>query len=161
GGRSPFKPHDWCSYLRSVHGFWRTHDWLGSYPYLYGMGEPGATRFRVVPQPAAGTHSGFPRNPVIVAGKPTAQKRVRRNGGQEDADAGVGLASRYYGEFGHHGHSRAKQELALINSARRHHKQIWTYTYDSASHSTPGFAATEPASDPRVFVDWAAFEGIT
>ena len=49
----------------------------------------------------------------------------------------------------------------LINAARRHHKQIWTYTYDAASHSTPGFAATEPASDPRVFVDWAALEGIT
>src|SRR5262245_57091276 len=23
GGRSPYKPQDWCSYLRSVHGFWQ------------------------------------------------------------------------------------------------------------------------------------------
>jgi len=78
-----------------------------------------------------------------------------------DVDVWVVLASRFYGEFSHHGVSRAKQELRLINSARRHHKQIWTYTYDAASHSTPGFSATEPAVDPRVFVDWAAFEGIT
>ena len=51
--------------------------------------------------------------------------------------------------------------LRYINAARRRGKQIWTYTYDASSHSTPGFTATEPASDPRVFVDWAAYEGIT
>jgi hypothetical protein len=98
---------------------------------------------------------------VLVTGKPTAQNRFLWNGGKDDVDVWVVLASRYYGQYGHHGHSRAKQELALINSARRHHKQIWTYTYDASSHSTPGFTAAEPASDPRVFADWAAFEGIT
>src|SRR3954471_4344758 len=34
-GRSPYKPQGWCSYLRSVHGFWEKHGWLGSYPYLF------------------------------------------------------------------------------------------------------------------------------
>jgi len=160
GGRSPFKPHNWCSYLRSVHSFWQKHSWLGSYPYLYGMDEPGATRFRIVQQQAKVTHSCFRGGHVLVTGKPTAQNRFLWNGGKDDVDAWVVLASRYYGEFGHHGHSRATQELRLINAARRHGKQIWTYTYDAASHSTPGFTATEPASNPRVFVDWAAFEGI-
>jgi Glycoside hydrolase 123, catalytic domain len=161
GGRSPYKPQAWCSYLRSVHGFWQSHGWLGSYPYLYGMDEPGAARFRIVRRQAKVTHACFRGSHVLVTGKPTAQNRFLWNGGKDDVDVWVVLASRYYGEYGHHGHSRAKQELKLVDSARRHHKQIWTYTYDASSHSTPGFAATEPASDPRVFVDWAALEGIT
>ena len=161
GGRSPFKPQTWCSYLRSVHGFWQSHGWLDSYSYLYGMDEPGATRFRIVQRQAKVTHSCFAGGHVLVTGKPTAQNRFLWNGGRDDVDVWTVLASRYYGEFSHHGVSRANQELRLINSARRHHKQIWTYTYDASSHTTPGFTATEPLSDPRVFVDWAALEGIT
>ena len=166
GGRSPYKPQTWCSYLKSVHGFWQKHGWLGSYPYLYGMDEPGPTQFRTVERQVTVTHSCFPGSHVIVTGKPTAQNHFLWNGGKDDVDVWVVLASRYYGEYtnpslSRRGISHANQELALINSARRHHKQIWTYTYPADSHSTPGFAATEPASDPRIFVDWAAFEGIT
>lgn len=166
GGRSPFEPHTWCSYLRSVHGFWQSHGWLGSYPYLWGMDEPGLSRFRVVGKQAKATHSCFGGGHVIVTGKPTAQNRFLWNGGKDDVDVWVVLASRYYGEYtnpslSRRGVSRATQERRLIEAARRRHKQIWTYTYDAASHSTPGFTATEPATDPRVFADWAAFEGIT
>src|SRR5215475_1072869 len=166
GGRSPFKPQRWCGYLRSVHSFWQKHGWLGSYAYLYGMDEPGLSRFRVVQKQAKVTHSCFPGGHVLVTGKPTLQNRFLWNGGKDDVDVWAVLASRYYGQYtnpslSRRGISHANRELALINSARRHHKQIWTYTYDSASHSTPGFTATEPASDPRVFADWAALEGIT
>ena len=166
GGRSPYKPQAWCGYLRSVHSFWQKHGWDSAYPYLYGMDEPGATQFRTVAKQAAVTHSCFPGSHVLVTGMPTAQNRYLWNGGKDDVDVFAVLASRYYGEYtnpslSRRGISHANKELALINSARRHHKQIWTYTYDAASHSTPGFTATEPASDPRVFVDWAAFEGIT
>jgi Glycoside hydrolase 123, catalytic domain len=166
GGRSPYKPQDWCSYLRSVHGFWRSHGWLSSYPYLYGMDEPGPSRFRTVGRQAKVTHSCFPGGNVIVTGKPTVQNHFLWNGGKDDVDVWVVLASRYYGEYtnpsrSRRGVSNATQELRLINAAQRHGKQIWTYTYDASSHSTPGFTATEPASDPRVFADWAAFEGIT
>ena len=166
GGRSPYKPQGWCSYLRSVHGFWQKHGWLGSFPYLYGMDEPGASRFRTVAKQAKATHSCFAGGHVLVTGMPTAQNHFLWNGGKDDVDVWVVLASRYYGEYtnpslSRRGISHANQELRLIDAARRHHKQIWTYTYDAASHSTPGFTATEPASDPRVFADWAAFEGIT
>jgi glycosyl hydrolase family 123 len=166
GGRSPFKPQNWCSYLNSVHEFWQKHGWLDSFPYLYGMDEPGAARFRVVAKQAKETHSCFPGGHVLVTGKPTAQNRYLWNGGKDDVDVWVVLASRYYGEYtnpslSRRGISHATQELRQINAARRHHKQIWAYTYDAASHSTPGFTATEPAADPRVFADWAAYEGIT
>jgi Glycoside hydrolase 123, catalytic domain len=166
GGQSPFKPQKWCKYLRSVHGFWQKHSWLSSYAYLWGMDEPGLPRFKIVQKQAAVTHNCFAGGHVIVTGRPTAQNRFLWNGGKDDVDAWVVLASRYYGQYTNPAQSRkgvshATANLRLINAARRHGKQIWTYTYAAASHSTPGFSATEPVVDPRVFVDWAALEGIT
>jgi hypothetical protein len=167
GGQSPYKPQTWCKYLRSVHGFWQKQGWLsGSYPYLWGMDEPGLTRFKVVQKQAAVAHACFGGSHVIVTGRPTAENRFLWNGGKDDVDAWVVLASRYYGQYtnpmqSRKGASRATQNLKLINAARSRGKQIWTYTYGAASHSTPGFTATEAAVDPRMLVDWAALEGIT
>jgi Glycoside hydrolase 123, catalytic domain/Glycoside hydrolase 123 N-terminal domain len=166
GTVSPFKPQKWCRYLRSVHGFWQQHGWLDSYPYLWGMDEPGPTRYRVVQQQAKEAHACFSGSHAIVTGRPTAENRFLWNGGKDDVDAWVVLASRYYGQYtspaqSRRGVSHATQNLRLINAARRHGRQIWAYTYDAASHSTPGFTATEPLSDPRLFVDWEALEGIT
>jgi glycosyl hydrolase family 123 len=165
GGMSPFRPQGWCGYLRSVHGFWEKHGWLGSYPYLWGMDEPGLTRYRIVGKQADEAHSCFAGGHVIVTGRPTPQNRFLWNGGRDDVDAWVVLASRYYGEYtvpvqSRRGVSRATQNLKFINAVRSRHKQVWAYTYDAASHSTPGFTATEPLADPRMFVDWTALEGI-
>jgi hypothetical protein len=163
GGQSPFKPQRWCGYLRSVHGFWQKHGWLDSYPYLWGMDEPGTTRFKIVQQQAKAAHACFAGSHVVVTGRPTAENRYLWNGGTDDVDDWVVLASRYYGEYTTPAQhvSRATQNLRLIDAARRRGKQIWAYTYDASSHSTPGFTATEPLSDPRLFVDWTALEGIT
>jgi Glycoside hydrolase 123, catalytic domain/Glycoside hydrolase 123 N-terminal domain len=163
GGRSPFKPQTWCGYLRSVHGFWQQHGWLGSYPYLWGMDEPGPTRYRIVAGQAKQAHSCFAGSHVIVTGRPTAENRFLWNGGKDDVDDWVVLASRYYGQYTNPSQhvSHATQNLRLINAARRRGKQIWAYTYDADSHSTPGFTATEPLSDPRLFIEWTALEGIT
>jgi hypothetical protein len=156
GNVSPYKPQTWCTYLHSVRDFWQRHGWLGSYPYLYGMDEPGASAFKIVQRQAAAAHRCFPGSHVVVTGRPSAQNKYLWNGGRDDVDAWAVLASRYYGQFSH-----STQNLRYINAARRRGKQIWTYTYAANSHSTPGFTATEPLSDPRMLVDWAAFEGIT
>ena len=166
GNVSPYKPQRWCRYLRSVHGFWQKHGWLGSYAYLWGMDEPGATRFRVVAQQAKAAHGCFAGSHVIVTGRPTAENRFLWNGGRDDVDDWAVLASRYYGQYTNpsqtrSGVSHATQNLNLINAARRRGKQVWAYTYNASSHSTPGFTATEPLADPRVFADWTALEGIT
>jgi hypothetical protein len=166
GNVSPYKPQRWCRYLRSVHGFWQKHGWLGSYAYLWGMDEPGPTRFRVVAQQAKAAHACFAGSHLIVTGRPTAENRFLWNGGRDDVDDWAVLASRYYGQYTNpsqtrHGVSNATQNLNLINAARRRGKQVWAYTYNASSHSTPGFTATEPLADPRVFADWAALEGIT
>jgi hypothetical protein len=156
GGQSPFEPQTWCGYLRSVHDFWQKNGWLGSYPYLWGMDEPGLTRYRVVDRQAKAAHSCFSGSHVIVTGRPTAENRFLWNGGKDDVDTWVVLASRYYGKYG-----KPTQNLKPINAVRRRHKQVWAYQYEASSHSTPGFTATEPLADPRMFVDWAALEGVT
>jgi hypothetical protein len=166
GNMSPFKPQRWCGYLRSVRNFWQKHGWLASYPYVGGMDEPGLTRYRIVARQAKEAHACFAGSNVIVTGRPTAENRFLWNGGKDDVDAWVVLASRYYGQYtnpsqSRRGGSHATQNLRLINAARRRGKQVWAYTYDAASHSTPGFTAAEPLSDPRLFVDWEALEGLT
>jgi Glycoside hydrolase 123, catalytic domain len=166
GGVSPYKPQRWCRYLRSVHGFWAKHGWLGSYPYLWGMDEPGTAGFKTVQQQAKAAHACFSGSHLLVTGRPSAKNRFLWNGGQDDVDTWVVLASRYYGQYTNPSQTRrhishATQNLKPIEAARRHHKQIWAYTYNAASHSTPGLAATEPLSDPRLLVDWTALEGVT
>jgi hypothetical protein len=165
GNQSPFEPQAWCAYLRSVRGFWEKRGWLGSYSYLWGMDEPGLTRYRVVGKQAKAAHSCFAGSHVIVTGRPTAQNRFLWNGGKDDVDAWVVLASRYYGQYtnpaqSRRGLSHATQNLKFIDAVRRRHKQVWAYQYNAASHSTPGFTATEPLADSRMFVDWTALEGI-
>ena len=108
----------------------------------------------MVGKQAKATHSCFPGGNVLVTGKPTAQNRFLWNGGHDDVDVWVVLASRYYGQYTTPSQTKrhvvnANENLRLINAARRRGKQIWTYTYAAGSHSTPGFTATEPVSDPR------------
>jgi Glycoside hydrolase 123, catalytic domain/Glycoside hydrolase 123 N-terminal domain len=166
-GISPYAPSTWCSYLEAVRGFWKNHGWLpGAYPYLYGMDEPGPTNDKVVRRQAAVAHRCWPGSHVLVTANPKPSNRFLWNGGKDDVDDFAVLESRYYGEYTNprpyaQGQRRATMFLRSINEARKRGKQIWTYTYESPAHTTPGFAATEPAADPRMFVDWAALEGIT
>ena len=160
GGRSPYKPQRWCSYLRSVHGFWERHGWLGSYPYLYGMDEPGASRFRVVGKQAKATHSCFPGGRQLMTGNPTPANRFLWNGGNDDLDIWVVLLRRWYGRFTSPGHaaSRARESLRHIAAVRRRGTMVWSYTY-SAIAGTPGLRADAALSDPRMYLLWNALEG--
>lgn len=167
GGLSPYAPKTWCSYLKSVHGFWDSHGWLnGSYPYVYGIDEAGASLFKVVGQQAQAVHSCFAGGHIVITGNPTSANKFLWNGGNDDVDTWAVLASRYYGKYTTPSQtkkhiSHATDSLKLINAVRSRHKQIWAYTYAAGSHSTPGYTATEPLSDPRMLVDWTALEGIT
>ena len=162
-GLSPSRPETWCSYLQAVHGFWQSHDWLGSYPYLYGEDEPGLTGFQIVARQAKVVHQCFSGGQVIVTGNPSEQNRFLWNGGSDDVDTWVVLASRYYGKYtvpklSREGKSNATEKLKLIDEVRKHGKMIWAYTYPNTK--TPGFTATEPLSNDRIFFEWAALEDI-
>jgi hypothetical protein len=167
GRISPYAPQTWCSYLRAVRGFWENHGWLpGAYPYLYGMDEPGTSQFPVVARQAKALHACWPGGKLVITGKPRNENRRLWNGGSNDVDVWAVLESRYYGEYTNptqyrEGQRRATMFLRYINKARKRGKQIWTYTYESRAHQTPGLAAVERASAPRMFTAWAALEGIT
>jgi hypothetical protein len=167
GGLSPYEPQTWCSYLQAVHGFWQSHGWLaGSYPYVYAMDEPGPKLYPVVRRQARAAHGCFPGSHVLITGKPSSANKALWNGGPDDVDIFAVLESRYYGEYTtplqqKRHENRGTMFLREINAARRRGKQIWTYTYESVAHQTPGLALTEPLADPRMFADWAALEGIT
>lgn len=163
-GLSPVKPQDWCAYLQAVHGFWSDHGWLASWPFVYGMDEPGLSGFRVVGQQASAVHRCFPGGHEIVTGNPSDANRFLWNGGTDDVDAWVVLPNRFYGKFtvpklSREGVSNATVNLKRIEGARSRGAQIWTYTY--AGTGVPGFTATEPLADSRMVFLWAALEHVT
>ena len=166
-GVSPYRPKTWCPYLEAVKGFWESHGWLpGAYPYLWGMDEPGPRLEKIVRRQAAAAHACWPGSHVVITGEPQPFNRYLWNGGADDVDVWAILESRYYGEFTdprpyREGERRATMFLRSIDAARKRGKQIWTYTYESRAHQTPGLAAVEPASNSRMFVEWAALEDIT
>jgi glycosyl hydrolase family 123 len=166
-GISALSPSTWCPYLTAVKGFWENHDWLsGAYPYLYGMDEPGPRLDKVIRKQARAVHSCWPGSSLVVTTKPGADNRYLWDGGNDDVDVFAVLESRYYGEYTNprpyrEGERRATMFFRNINAARKRGKQIWTYTYESRAHQTPGLAAIEPASNSRMFVEWAALENVT
>jgi hypothetical protein len=162
-GLSPTAPETWCPYLQAVHGFWGEHSWLGSFAYLYGMDEPSLTGMHVVAQQAATLHRCFPGGKELVTGNPSLKNSFLWNGGADDVDVWVVLANRYYGEYtvprqSRAGHSRAREKLKLIDAVRARGKSVWTYTYPHLG--TPGFDASEPLYDPRLFFLWGALENV-
>lgn len=166
-GLSPFKPETWCSYLREVRSFWTQHGALrpDTLPYLYSLDEPGLEGQRLVAKQAKELHGCFPGAAQLMTGNPSpANSFLWDNKGSDDVDIWVVLSRRYYGKFtvpAEHraGKSRARGYLAVIEQARTRGKRIWSYTY-SGTPGSPGFSATEPVSNPRMFMLWNALEGI-
>jgi hypothetical protein len=124
-------------------------------PYLYALDEPGANGMRLVARQAATGHSCFPGAKVLVTGNPANSNRfLWDNRSGNDVDIWAVLSRRYYGQF-----NAPRSRLKLIRRAHRAGKSIWSSTYSGVG-GTPGYTATEPLSDPRVFLLWNALENI-
>ena len=161
-GHSPYRPQDWCTYLRSVREFWGTHGWLaGTTPYLYSYDEPGRAQRTLLRRQAAVAHSCFDGAKLLVTANPKRTNRALWDGrGGDDVDIWTPLARRYYGMFASARTPRREHDLLRqIAAARARGKTIWTYTYTGV-RGTPGLTAAEPLSDPRMLFLWAALEGI-
>jgi hypothetical protein len=161
-GLSPFEPETWCGYLRRVRTFWARHDALrpDSIPYLYGLDEPGPAGQRVVARQAAALHRCFPEGRQLMTGNPSRTNAFLRDGkAGNDLDIWTVLSRRYYGRLARAGRNRARGSLKMINKVRARGKMVWSYTY-TGTPGTPGFAATEPLSNPRLFMLWNALEGM-
>jgi hypothetical protein len=161
-GMSPFRPETWCRYLRRVRTFWARHDVLrgDSIPYLYGFDEPGLAGQRLVARQASVLHRCFPEGRQLMTGNPSRTNAFLRDGrAGDDLDIWTVLSRRYYGRFARAGRNRARGYLKLIRRVRARGKMVWTYTY-TGTRGTPGFAATERLSNPRMLLLWTALEGI-
>ena len=161
-GLSPFEPRTWCGYLRRVRTFWARHDALraDSVAYLYGFDEPGLAGQRVVARQAAMLHRCFPEGRQLMTGNPSRANAFLRDGrAGDDLDIWTVLSRRYYGRFARAGRNRARGFLKVINKVRARGKMVWSYTY-TGTPGTPGFAATERLSNPRMLMLWTALEGI-
>jgi hypothetical protein len=162
GGIDPFRPDTWCPYLGAVHAFWDDRGWLDrGLPYLFAYDEPGLEGQRLVARQAATAHRCFPGARVMMTGSPSPDGRNRflwDGRGGDDVDIWAILSRRYYGSFMTARRDRSRRNLRPIRELRKRGKLIWAYTY--AGPGTPGFLASEPLSDPRTFVLWAALENV-
>ena len=164
---SPFAPETWCDYLGRVHAFWSQNEVLGSapLPYLFGYDEPSLDGQRLVARQAKVLHQCFPGGQQLMTGNPSRANRFLWDGaGGDDLDIWTVLSRRYYGTWTSPvdtrvGRSRDRDNLAMLTKVRARGKMVWTYTY-TGTPGTPGFAASEPLSNPRMLLLWTALEGV-
>ncbi len=165
-GVSPFAPESWCGYLGTIRQFWSSHGWLqtGAIPYVYPYDEPGDTQASLLARQATALHRCFPGAKMLTTATPdAATARLWDGKGTDDVDIWAAVDWRYYGVFTvpakqQYG-SREHRYLDAINGARAHGKRIFAYTYYGVP-GFPSFRATEPLTNPRMFVLWTALEGI-
>ena len=164
---SPFRPETWCAYLGQVRAFWAQNQALrpDALAYLFGYDEPGRAGQRLVARQASVLHRCFAGGSQLMTGNPTKRNRFLWDGrGGDDLDIWTVLSRRYYGSWTgpadlRRGRNQARDALELIDQVRARGRMVWSYTYTGTS-GTPGFAATEPLTNPRVFMLWNALEGI-
>ena len=165
GGLSPRAPESWCGYLGAVRRFWQAHGWLnGTMPFVYGWDEGNIAQQRIVARQAAAVHRCFPEAKVMMTGNPSPRGDNRfLLRGSRRLDIWAVLANRFYGEYTvperrKAGKSRERKWYYPIEKARASGSMIWSYNDWGAG--TPRFLATEPLSDPHMYILWAALEDV-
>ncbi len=188
-GQTARAPETWEDFLtRSVLPFWTARGWIDR-ALVWGWDEPGPAfgRRYVSPQACAAHAAGVA---YLTTGAPERRIPARRvtipwgqgkrtftipahgtaNGflwdgeGCDDVDIWAVLSRRFYGSFATPVERAARIDVqrerqAAIRTARARGASIWSFTYE-AGLGSPGYAATDPPTDARVFGLWNALEGI-
>jgi len=166
-GLSPSEPTSWCGYLKTVRQFWEQNGWLdGTMQYVFGQDEPGLEGQKLVGRQSKIAHECWPGARSLMTGNPspTGENAFLSDGKDgDDLDIWAVLSRRFYGSFTvpsakERKTGRARQLYTAIKRVRGR-SSVWSYTYTGVA-GTPGFAATEPLSNPRMFLLWNALEGI-
>jgi hypothetical protein len=158
------EPDSWCDYLKNVRAFWDGNGWLqNTLQYVYGLDEPGLEGLRLVANQGRVVHNCWPGGKSLTTANPSATNKFLYDGkNDDDLDIWVVLSRRFYGKFTvpaeQQKANRARENYTFIGTVRKRGKSVWSYTY-SGSAGTPGFAASEPLSNPRMFLLWNALEG--
>jgi hypothetical protein len=152
GKASPREPWTWKPWLDRVRPFWRQHGFADR-AVAWAWDEPGAKESRLLARQASVIHRDFPEAKVLSTVSPLPGNRYLRDGGGDDLDVWAVLARRFYGRFG-----KPRTYEGGIREVRARGKELWSYTYHGVAGS-PGFDATEPLTNPRMFFAWNALEG--
>jgi Domain of unknown function (DUF4091) len=164
---SPFEPETWCDYLGQVRTFWAQNQALGpdSLAYVFGYDEPSLAGQRLVARQAGTVHRCFQGGRQLMTGNPSPANAFLWDGRRgDDLDIWTVLSRRFYGSWTgpvdqRAGKSRSRAYLQMIDKVRARGKMVWSYTY-TGTPGTPGLAATEPLTNPRMLVLWSALEGV-
>ncbi len=162
-------PSSWAGFLRHVVvPFWQAHGWLDR-AVVWGWDEPGsaAARRYVGPQACAVHRAGAGLRYLVTASplsEGVGEDRLLFDGrGCDDVDIWAVLSRRWYGTWSTGLEVRAHADVEhrlerLVARARARGARIWSYTYESGLRS-PGYSATEPPTDARLFLIWNALAG--
>jgi hypothetical protein len=187
-GETARSPETWEAYLtQHVLPFWSSRGWLDR-ALVWGWDEPGPVfgRRYAARQACAAHAAGVPylttgapsrripaRGVTIPWGGGTRTFTITAHGddngflwdgqGCDDVDIWAVLSRRFYGSYAtpveRAAHIDVAHELRpAIRTARARGASIWSFTYE-AGLGSPGYAATEPATNARVFGLWNALEG--
>jgi hypothetical protein len=151
GGAAPDEPETWQSWLDLVSPFWLENNWTDR-AVAYTWDEPGRRAWPLLARQALAVHTGFPEAQLMTTASPSDVNRSLWDGGTDDVDIWSVLCRRFYGVYDH-----PLDGYRLIQAARAAGKEIWSYTYHGVPGS-PGYDATEPLTDIRLFFAWNALE---
>ena len=152
GGASPRDPATWAPWLAKVRPFWLQNAWQDR-AVAWAWDEPGRRQFPLLAAQARALHASFPEAKLLSTASPSPGNRFLWDGGANDLDSWAVLSRRFYGQY-----DDAWGRYRSIEALRRAHKELWSYTYHGVPGS-PGYDATEPLTDPRLFFAWNAIEG--
>ena len=183
---------DWSkrgdTYLKNVGHYWKSHDWIGDNTYLWVWDEPGNKQeTKDIPAIDKLVHQHVPGAKAFATAFPYERTKDRKlckkfgnrachtfpgqktdntmlwNGGDDDLDAWLIAAHRYYGKWtsGLEQQYRIDHTLdayKLQQKLRARGKEVWSYTYFMPTKAIPQLTIDGPPTDPRLLMLWNGYE---
>jgi hypothetical protein len=183
---------DWvkhgATYLKNVGAYWKSKDWVGDNSYLWVWDEPGNKQeTKDIPAINKLVHENVPGAKAFATAFPYERTKDRKlckkfgnrachvfkgqktdntvlwNGGDDDLDAWLIAAHRYYGKWtsGLEQQYRIDHTLdayKLQQKLRARGKEVWSYTYFMPTTSIPQLTIDGPPTDSRLLMLWNGYE---
>jgi hypothetical protein len=183
---------DWskhgATYLKNVGSYWKSNDWVGNNSYLWVWDEPGNKQeTKDIPAIDKLVHQHAPGVKAFATAFPYERTKDRKlckkfgnrachtfpgqktdntmlwNGGDDDLDAWLIAAHRYYGKWTsglekQYRIDRSLDAYRLQQKLRARGKEVWSYTYFMPTQAIPQLTIDGPPTDPRLLMLWNGYE---
>ncbi len=176
------------AFLRNVGQYWRGKNWIGANSYLWVWDEPGNVHeTTAIPAINRLVHKHAPGVKAFATAFPYERTKPRRlckrfgnrachvfpgvkntnknlwDGGDDDLDAWLIAAHRYYGKWTsglerQYRIDRSLDAYRLQQKLRARGKEVWSYTYFMPTQSIPQLTIDSPPTDRRLLMLWNAYE---